>query len=329
MPRRLLLALFITVSITASAQKTATDFGYRQLQMTFEKDTVNVLIASKKGEDEKPKPLFLFCQGSLPVPLIVYDDNGAAGIVPFSEEALTEKFHLVVIGKPGIPVTAHTSQLNPDFTFADEIGNFPEAYLRNNYLDYYVQRNTFVIKTLQKNNWVQKDILVAAGHSEGATVAAKLALDNKAVTHLIFSSGNPMGRILSMIERSSKFENDSTQMAESDFDYWNYLLTQNEQKDSVDYYAQTDYSFSIPPMEYLKKLKIPVLVSYGSVDYSTPFNDYFRVWCMQNQKSNVAFQCYIGLEHNFFGTHENGKPDYNQFNWNKVAQDWFAWLEKN
>lgn len=310
------------------AQKTAQDFGYRHLQFKYDSDLVDVLIASKKGDEEKPKPLFLFCQGSLPVPLIVYDDAGAAGLFPFAEETLTEKFHLVIISKPGIPVTAHVNDLNPDFTYAGSSESFPEEYLQRNFLDYYVDRNTFILKSLQKNNWVNKHQVVVAGHSEGATIAAKLALKNKTVTHLIFASGNPMGRIMSMIERSRKFENDTTQLAESDFEYWDYLLTQQNKKDSTDYYAQTDYSFSLPPFDYLSQLKIPVLIAYGSVDYSAPFNDYFRVWCMHHRKTNFSFACYTGLEHNFFGVAENGQPDYNQFNWNKVAADWSSWLEK-
>ncbi|MBK6526428.1 MAG: hypothetical protein IPG07_13320 [Crocinitomicaceae bacterium] len=77
-------------------------------------------------------------------------------------------------------------------------------------------------------------------------------MKNKSVTHLIFASGNPMGRIMSMIERSRKFENDSTNLAENDFSYWEYLLNENEKKIQLTLMQKTDYSFSIPPMDYLK-----------------------------------------------------------------------------
>lgn len=314
------------LSATSFTQKSPTDFGYRHLQLNYKSDLVDVLIASKKGEEEKTKPVFLFCQGSLPVPGIVYDETGASSPFPFSTDLISQKFHLVYISKPGIPVMAKASELKPDYTYTDSTGNFTAYYLQRNYLDYYVNRNTEIIKQLQKLSWVSKDQLVVAGHSEGATIAAKLSLENKSVTHLIFASGNPMGRIMSMIERSRKYENDSTNLAENDFGYWEYLLLENEKKDSIDWYAKTDYSFSIPPMEYLKKLKIPVLVTYGSIDYSTAFNDYFRVWCAQNKKTNIAFKAYVGLEHNYFGTDSNGKADYSQFNWSKVAEDWYDWI---
>ena len=45
------------------------------------KDTVDILIKSKKGEELRPKPLLLFCQGSLPIPLLVkYNENGKQGV---------------------------------------------------------------------------------------------------------------------------------------------------------------------------------------------------------------------------------------------------------
>lgn len=321
-----ILILIFTHPLIAQVVKSPTDYGYRHLELTYKSELVDVIVASKKSEEEKPKPLFLFCQGSLPVPAIVYDETGATSPFPFSSDLISEKFHLIYISKPGIPVIAKASELKPDYTYVDSTGNFPSYYLQRNYLDYYVDRNTEIIKQLQKMNWVSKNQLIVAGHSEGATIAAKLALENKSVTHLIFASGNPMGRIMSMIERSRMYENDSSNLAENDFGYWEYLLNENEKKDSIDPYAKTDYSFSIPAMDYLKKLKIPVLITYGSIDYSTSFNDYFRVWCAQNKKSNIEFKSYVGLEHNYFGTDSEGKADYNQFNWDKVATDWYNWI---
>ena len=303
--------------------------GYRLLQMEFRDELVDILIASKESEELKEKPLLLFCQGSLPKPLIISDPLGVYPPFPFPTAILTEKFHLAIIGKPGVPLSMESTNLKPDFTYSDSTGNFPEKYVVSNYLDYYVERNCAVLKFLMKQDWVLPNQLVVAGHSEGATIAAKLAMENPKVTHVIFASGNPMGRIMSMIQKSRVVESDSIQYAENDFDYWTYLNDATSNKDSVDYYGRTDYSFSIPPIDYLKKLKIPVLVSYGSRDLSAPFNDYLRVWTIQNKKTNFDFNGYVGLEHNFFGFDKEGRVDYAQFNWDKVASDWLVWIQKN
>ena len=64
----------------------AENFGFRHLQTTYKNDTVDILIKSLKGEEQIKKPLLLFCQGSLPIPLIIkYDENGKKGIYKIVE----------------------------------------------------------------------------------------------------------------------------------------------------------------------------------------------------------------------------------------------------
>ncbi|MBK6526427.1 MAG: hypothetical protein IPG07_13315 [Crocinitomicaceae bacterium] len=50
----------------------------------------------------------------------------------------------------------------------------PEIFLYffNEIMDYYADRNTEIIKQLQKKLGVLKINVVVAGHSEGATIAA-------------------------------------------------------------------------------------------------------------------------------------------------------------
>lgn len=58
--------------------------------------------------------------------------------------------------------------------------------------------------------------------------------------------------------------------------------------------------FSERPIQYLIRLKIQVVVCYGTKDWSTPFNDYLRVETIRDQKTNFTYNAYIGTEHNFF-----------------------------
>jgi dienelactone hydrolase len=88
------------------------------------------------------------------------------------------------------------------------------------------------------------------------------------------------------------------------------------------------FEFSQPPIEYLVKLKIPVLVSYGTKDWSAPFNDFMRVDFLRKGKTNFTFQSYVGTEHNFFPLTANNKPNYEIFNWDKVANDWLKWTNE-
>lgn len=326
-----IILLWAILASTLLAQKTAADYGFTHLTFDYKTDKVDLLIKSKKGEEKVPKPLFFFCQGSLPQPLIKYEAAGAYGVFPFNPDSLSAKYHLVIVGKPYIPLMAEVSSLGPNFSYIDSSGNFPKQYSERNLLSYYVARNLAILKFLKKQAWVSNKELVFAGHSEGSTIAAKMAVSNRDVTHLIYSGGNPMGRILSIIQQSRAFESDtdSTRYGEMQIEYWENIVKNKANSDASQGDSdKTTYEFSHPPMEYLEKLKIPVLVCYGTKDWSAPFNDYMRVDFLRKGKTKVQFKAYIGTEHNYFPLDKDNRPDYNIFNWDKVAMDWLYWLEK-
>ncbi|MBV9987529.1 MAG: hypothetical protein JO301_07615 [Chitinophagaceae bacterium] len=330
--KNFLLPAFIVSFIGLFAQnKRPEDYGFRHLQTIYKGDTVDILIKSKKGEEQKKKPLFLFCQGSLPIPLIIkYDDKGKQGIYSvftFTPDSLANYFHLAIIGKPYVPLIADKKSLSDDFTYMDGTGKFPEKYIARNLLSYYVDRNIAVIKFLQKQSWVSDNQLVVAGHSEGSTVAAKLASVFPGVTQLIYSGGNPLGRILSVIERQRAVETDSARYAEDEISNWEKIIADPQSMDaSMGDTHMATVEFSIPPIQYLQRLKIPVLVCYGTKDYSAPFNDYLRVEMLRQRKKNFSFRAYIGTEHNYFPLKPNGEVNYDVFNWDRVADDWKMWL---
>jgi dienelactone hydrolase len=321
------IAFIFSFTFSVGQEKRPENFGFRHLQTIYKGDTVDILIKSKKGEELKPKPLFLFNQGSLPQPLIKYDERGAFGIFTFNPDSLAVDYHLAIISKPNVPVIAHIKSLGPNYTYNDSSGKFPRTYIDRNYLDYYVARNIQVIQFLQKQKWISSERLVVAGHSEGSTIAAKLASVLPKVTHLIYSGGNPLGRILTIIEQSRAVETSSTMDAERQFDYWKQVVSDPTNMTTEGDTYKATYGFSIPPIDYLRLLKIPILVTYGTKDWSSPYNDYLRVETIREKKKNFTYKAYIGTEHNFFPVKVNGEIDYETFNWDKVAEDWRRWLK--
>ena len=326
-----ILTIFITTGLFAQ-NKSAEDFGFRHIETIFNGDKVDILIKSRKGDEQKKKPIFLFCQGSLPQPLIKFKEQGLYGVFPFKTDSIEKDYHIVIIGKPYIPLIADVKTLGRNMCFEDSLTHkAPKKYSDRNYLDYYVNRNLKVIELLRKQPFISKTKLVVAGHSEGSTVASKLATKTNKITHLIYSSGNPLGRILSIIEqnRTNETDTDSTKYAESNFEYWKQIVeNKNDLDDQNGDTFKATYDFSIPPIQYLQKLTIPVLVCYGTKDYSSPFNDYLRVEMIRQKKNNFTFKSYIGLEHNFFPLTETGQPNYEKFNWDNVANEWWLWTKK-
>ena len=71
----------------APARRSPAEFGYRHLVVMFGHDSVDVLVQPKKGEERVRKPLLLWCQGSLPRPLVLYDSLGPLRVFPFAIRA--------------------------------------------------------------------------------------------------------------------------------------------------------------------------------------------------------------------------------------------------
>ena len=315
----------LLVSLIAFGQKTPEDFGYKYIRLDYKKTKVDVLIQSKKGEENIQKPLFFWCQGSMPQPILKYDETGLYGTFPFEVTDFLNEFHVVIIGKPGVPVISDVKDLKSNYQYLIENDSVPKTYSDYNYLDYYVGRNNFVINKLLKEKWISKNKLVVAGHSEGSTIAAKLATKNEKGTHLIYSGGNPYGRILSMLE-----EEVCRRKNYDLIEYWKFVV---ENKDNLDYNGgdtyKATYDFSQPSAKYLKKLKIPILITYGTKDWNAPYNDLLQIESIQSSLKNLEFKPYFDVEHNFFPVNEKREPNYEIYNWENVGKDWKNWLDKN
>jgi hypothetical protein len=326
-----ILTILVIGTHSFGQTKTPQEFGFRHIIFKYQTDNVDILIKSKKGEENIRKPLFFFCQGSLPMPLIKYHEKDIYGVFPFNPDSLSVKYHLVIVSKPYIPVIADYTTLSPSFNYIDSSGKFPKGYSDRNLLSYYVPRNIEILKFLQKQKWIATTQLVVAGHSEGSTVAAKMAVEFKKITHLIYAGGNPMGRIMSIIEQSrvNETNTDSTRFGEEEIKYWEAVVkNKSNMDDSQGDTHRATYEFSQPPIKYLEKINIPVLVAYGTKDWSAPFNDFMRVDFIRQGKNNFTFKPYVGTEHNFFPLTNNNKPNYDIFNWDKVANDWLKWLSE-
>lgn len=315
----------LLLSLSIFAQKKPEDFGYKQIKLVYKSQLVDVIIKSKKGEESFKKPIFFWCQGSLPQPVIKHDENGIYQVFPFNENDFLDNFHLIIVGKPGIPVIENVKKLKSNYSVLNDSLQVPKPYSDKNYLDFYVERNNYILKQLANEKWCSAKILIVAGHSEGSTIAAKMALTNKKITHLIYSGGNPYGRFLNILAQS-RYDSDENQSIE----YWKKIV---ENKNDSTYNGgdtfKCTYDFSEPLAEKIMDLKIPILVSYGTKDWNTNYNDLLYVEIIRRKKNNFTFQPYIGLEHNYFPVNKNLETNYEIYNWGNVGKNWANWLNKN
>jgi hypothetical protein len=330
--KQVFIIMLLFSKIYSYSQKIPEDFGYRHIAMKYQDDPVDIIVISKKGEEKLAKPIFFFCQGSLPQPVVKYDEKGLYGTLPFDENSFLETYHIVIVGKPFIPIISDVNKLGKDYMYLKDIEKEipPKGYTERNYLDYYVFRNNFIVKQLAKERWVKNKKLVVAGHSEGSSIAAKMASINKKITHLIYSGGNPYGRIMNILAQSRSFDTDFIDEGKNTIEHWKKVVAHSNDTSLTngDTY-KTTYSFSLPQKDNLMGLKIPVLVSYGTKDWSGPFNDLFQIEAIREKKDNCIFKSYLNLEHNYFPVNEDGTVNYEVYNWDKIAADWLNWLNNS
>lgn len=329
---KIILLFFTLLPIILFGQDRSPElYGFRHLQMNYKGDKVDILVKSQKGEENISKPIFLFLQGSTAKPLIITENGESYRVFPFYTDSIVSKYHLVIIGRPNIPVIYDREKLD-GFEYVDPITKkYDKRYVERNYLDYYVQRNKKVLDYLLKQKWVDNNRLVVSSHSEGSTIGSKLCSLYPKITHFIYSGGNPFGRFSNIIQQIREKEiSDTTSNIEGTFNYWSKIVKEPNRMDNSEgdtYKCSFDYS--IPPINYLRKVRIPVLVSYGTMDYCSPFNDYMRLEFIKDGKTNFTFKSYVGLEHNFFPKDKTGKVNNDEYNWDKVSDDWLKWLDEH
>lgn len=325
---KILLPLLLVANIALCQSKLPNVYGYRHLQYIYQNDMADVLVLSKKGDEQKRKPLFLFVQGSQPTPLIILRKDGPPyRVFAFNTDSLLTQYHIAIVAKPGVPLICREEILTPQSYYVDTLTKtLPRKYQEKSYIDYLASRDKFILHQMCKLDFVSKQKVAIAGHSEGGTVAAKLAAISTDVGWLIFSSENSLGRMMTELQDARTDDTIGTE-AENVFKEWQTTVTNfddsSQQKGDTN---KATYQASIPPIADLLKLSIPVLVTYGTKDHAGKFNDFLHLETIRLHKNNFTFKTYLGLEHNYFGFKADGSVNYDIFNWDKVVLDWQAWL---
>ena len=62
----------------------------------------------------------------MPQPIIKYDENGLYGTFPFEVNDSLSDYHLVIIGKPGIPVISDVKNLKNNYQYLVDNDYSPE-----------------------------------------------------------------------------------------------------------------------------------------------------------------------------------------------------------
>ena len=308
------------VAQTRAAARTPEEFGYRRLVVMFGRDSVQVLLLSKPGEEKIKKPLLLWEQGSIPTPLVLYDESGPYAAFPYHPKKVLESCHLAIISKPGIPLTFDVTGQDPNRIFREH--QPPAYYCARNYLDYYVRRDEAVLRYLKKQPWVDAQRIVIGGHSQGTSVVAHLAAVPGLVSRAVYLNGNPLGRLMSMLAEGRQTAD--TMSTGRTFRRWQDVVADPTRADCLGDDPRNAYGFGASQMPELLRTRVPVFVGFGTQDAGVAGDDYLRLETIRQHRANFTFREYPGREHNFFGI-KNGQPDYNDDYWDQVGKEFLRW----
>lgn len=275
------------------------------------------------------KPVLLFVQGSLPIPLIIDFGNFRHVNIPFNTGLIAEQFHLVVISMPETPVVASVAQLNNQYSFITDTSDaysFRKEYLQANYLENYVLRTKAVLADLQSKSWADAKGIHLIGHSQGAKIAAATAAETDALASVSLLAFNAYGRFDELIRR----ERAALKAGEISAEAYEQRLNEHYQQWKE---IQADpenalngnkswSSFSISYLPYLQKIKVPVFIGYGTEDISAENCDLLPLFFINNQMQNYTLKPYIGWDHNFFDINNRQAGP----NWDAVITDVVEWI---
>lgn len=335
------IILFIFFSCTIFSQDLGIISGLdaRHFQLVNSKDTIDFILIN--GKTDTKKPVLIFCQGSNPVPLITILPNGKKFInsINFDYNKIVKDYHLILISKPNTPVEIARHKLNNNYCFVTDTADqfsYLNSYLKNNYAENYIRRTKNVIDFLTTQKWVVTSKIYLFGHSQGSKIAIGASLNNTKVCKVGYASGNPLGRIDQLIREQRKLisigkiaPEEGQKEIENIYEMWQKIQeAPNAITTEFGDPNKTWTSFSKSLISDLLQIKQPLYVVYGTADITSTFCDLLPIYFIQSKKTNLTVKPYLGLEHNFFETNNDGSPIYTKDHWQEVMDNFLIWTKQ-
>lgn len=293
--------------------KTPEEYGLNHYSIQNSKlGTINFYVTQKSIDKEKPLLIFLDGSGNLPLYSVLQKSDGTSQImssVPSNFYRLADKFHFVVISKPGVPFI--------DSLKADSSEKFAEKYtpskeyIERLSLEWRVNSASLVIDYLNKKLPIKDNEIFAVGYSEGGQVVPKLALTNKKVTRIVNIVGGGLNQFFDFITASRlKAQKGAItqEQAQKEIDSLTSVF-----KDIYAHPTATDKfwyghtykrwaSFCLDiPLNNMLQLNIPILIIAGAYDKNSPITgiDYVQLEFTRQQKQNLTYKVYPNCDHWF------------------------------
>ena len=307
-----ILTLVFLTSILNAQPKTPDEYGLKEFCIK-DKDLGNIKFYVTKNGIDKRKPLLILLDGSGHLPLYSYikKDDGSSkiyGSMPIHYNKLSDKYHVVLISKPGTPFL-DSLNVNSYEQFLNDYKPSKE-YSERLSLEWRVNSASKIINFLSKKlKPINK--IIAIGYSEGGQVVPKLAVANKKVTKIVSIVGGGLNQFNDFItaERLKAQKGMITaDQAQTNIDSLNLKFKEiYENPNTIDKFwlghtfkRWASFCKNIP-IESMLQLDIPILLVSGGNDKNSPITgvDYVNLEFMRKGKTNLTYKVYPNCDHWF------------------------------
>ncbi len=260
---------------------------------------IHYYITSKNNNQKKP--VLLYLDGSGPYPLFQKTSNGIGTSVLLDCRALAEDYHVVLLSKPGVPFYDEVI-MDPSTGYPKY--KAPKEYKQRLSLDWRVTAAKLVLQQIIKQSNVDTAKVAVLGISDGFQVGAKLASEEKNVTHLIIGVGSGLNQFYDFITHNRIDEHSgviSSEQAQKNIDsILAVAKTIYSSPKAIDkeWYGHTYLRWSSfshdNPTENILALDIPIYIVAASMDRNSSIlgTDYLYLESIRKGKTNIIYKVY-------------------------------------
>lgn len=314
----------VDVDEAALLNQALVQFGYSDHQLQIDGDDIHYYLHQQQ---DRPQHLVLFIQGTDPFPLFFYQrkEDGPHVFKAFNDDDQRLP-----------PDTAYAVVAKPALSGIREWQHFdvPQAYQDANYRERRVRDLSAVIDDIRQRYLAEGGNIIVYGHSEGAQIAAALARQQPAITHLGFWSGNVLNNFyeFALFERLAVRQGlQSDAQAQQNIDalmQWYQAVLADPDSTEVDDWGFTNRrwaSYRHAPLEDLLALELPIYAQFASNDDSTPIETAYLlpVQFLSAGKTNLDFHVCLGCDHSYVEERDEGAIDH----WPSVFDDFLQWTQ--
>ncbi|MBL0355906.1 MAG: hypothetical protein IPP72_03035 [Chitinophagaceae bacterium] len=301
----------------------AKDFGFEDYKVPFKRDTISFYTYHKSGSI--PNSIYMFLPGSDAENIYTYHKDGDSSVwynslIDFDFSYLPTDYLFVVVAKPG-------------FGFCGKADTIPNKYWEYTSLSDRVNRAEIALQYVQTHIIKHPKKVAVFGYSEGFYVGAKLAVQNRNITHLgIGGGGGYIDFYDFIIENQKQVLKGNTKTDSAIYynqklilDFADAIKAPDNSTFTYGYSNKRWATFSEPPIYNLVKLKIPIFQIHSSNDEMTPIENAYIVPLefARLKKDNLTFSVCSNCNHSFIETSPNGREINHK---QKMMTNFFEWL---